>query len=123
MLEVVRHELSHVATPGHGHDRTWIAYNIKVGGDGSRCDTSEVTKATMGHTVEVYCEAIANADQAEDEDMDKTGVAQNHVFWKRQKKPADDTLYGKRCRRCRAEEKPGHLFWRHVQLAQTVNIQ
>ena len=50
------HELSHAAAgPGAKHSPVWKALNLKLGGDGQRCDGDDAAAAIVGHKVEVWC--------------------------------------------------------------------
>ena len=122
LLMLARHELSHAANPGSHHNSVWAAYNLSVGGDGKRCDSSEVTKSTLGHRVQLYCEAIgaANGLKSIDESLAENS---RHFFKKRQVAPNAAFLRGKRCKACRKNGLSGRLFWRRVSLADTASIQ
>eukprot|EP00966_Prymnesium_polylepis_P237147 5484873-Prymnesium_polylepis.2 len=122
LLLLARHELSHAANPGERHNGVWAAYNVRVGGDGKRCDSSDVTRATLGHRVEIYCESLgaSNGVRAIDSSM----VANSrHVFKKRQVAPNAAYLRGRQCKTCRKSGLAGRLFWRRVSLADTAHIQ
>ena len=50
------HELSHAAAgPGAKHSPVWKALNLKLGGDGQRCDGDDAAAAIVGHKIEVWC--------------------------------------------------------------------
>ena len=122
LLLLARHELSHAAHPGVHHNAVWAAYNLSVGGDGKRCDSSEVTKATLGHKVQIYCEALGSRNGAETINM---SLAQNsrHTFKKRQKAPSYKDMLKWSCKTCRKNGLKGRLFYRRVSLADTASIQ
>ena len=117
VLLLARHELSHAANPGQHHNAAWRIYDLLVGGDGKRCDGSDVTRSTLGHKVEVYCESIHygnNANAAEPKGR--------HFFQKRQNRPSMADLR-RCCIECRKEGKTGKLFYRRRSLASTAVIQ
>ncbi|HJT94046.1 MAG TPA: SprT-like domain-containing protein [Mycobacterium sp.] len=36
-MNTITHEIAHALTPGHHHDRVWVAQHRELGGDGLRC--------------------------------------------------------------------------------------
>lgn len=119
LLTLIRHELSHAACPGKGHSEQWKAYNLSVGGDGKRCDDSEVTSSTLGHAVEVYCEAAAGSNNA----SELKKLDSNKHFFREQQKAPDKRFLTKRCAGCKDAGSTGQLFYRRVSLAATARIE
>lgn len=119
LLILIRHELSHAACPG-GHTKEWKVYNLSVGGDGKSCDDSEVTRSTIGHNIEVYCEAAAGSNNAHNlNELDR-----NKHFFREQQKAPDKRFFRKgRCPGCKAAGADGKLFYRRVSRAATARIQ
>jgi hypothetical protein len=109
LLLLLRHELSHAVTPGHGHDTMWRDYCLAIGGNGARYDTSHVTRGLLGHRVEIYCPVGGY------ETKGKTG----HYFQTAQIKPTPRKLQ-KCCRKCYRDTGQDRTHsWRRVSVLDT----
>jgi predicted SprT family Zn-dependent metalloprotease len=55
LRDTVRHELAHLATPGHGHDRLWERVARSYGDSGDRCHDLAVAAPRIYHTFRLSC--------------------------------------------------------------------
>lgn len=121
VLLLLRHELSHAANPGARHGPVWQAYNLAVGGDGKRCDDSEVTKSVIGHTVEVHCDAFDAVDR--ESDAHKVKKAAGHYWRALQRAPDRRYLDKWTCSACRKAGLNGRLKAYRVSLHTTATVR
>lgn len=108
LLNLLRHEISHAATPCNGHDPVCREYNIAIGGDGETCDASSVTAGIIGHKVEIYCPVGGF----------ETKGTNGHFFQTAQNKPTARKLQ-KLCLKCQRDGKSSFHKWHRVSVLET----